>query len=63
MDYQAEIIEIKAKIAELEVNVKAVTVEERIVIRNQITALENKSTMYAQLLLPQNATSGNYHSI
>ncbi len=63
MDYQAKIDKIEYKITQLEAQLESATGEERHDINQRIIALENKSTAYAQLLLPQNATAGNSHSI
>ena len=63
MDYLAEINEIKATITRLEAQLESATVEERIAIRNQITALETTRSNYVQLLPPQNAQAGNSHSM
>ena len=59
MDYVAEINEIKSKITRLEAQLESATGVEKHDINQRIVALENKSTAYAQLLLPENTRSGN----
>jgi cell division protein FtsL len=63
MDYQAKIDKIESELDELKDAVKSATRDERIVIRNQIIALETKSSNLFLLILQQNATAGNSHSI
>jgi hypothetical protein len=63
MDYLAEINEIKSELAELKDAVKLATGEEKHDINQRIIALETTRSNYIQLLLQQNATAGNSHSI
>jgi hypothetical protein len=63
MDFQAKIDKIESELDELKDAVKSATEEREIAIRNQIIALENTRSNYIQLLLQQNATAGNSHSI
>jgi hypothetical protein len=63
MNYEAKIDKIESELDELKDAVKSATEEREIAIRNQIIALENTRSNYIQLLLQQNATAGNSHSI